>query len=387
MVFIAESTPQPDSSELLPSLKFSKAAPVWYDTHAQHVSAGTRRHYTNCLNRLMKSFGDLRLEEIRIGHLEQYQKLRSAGEGGMRRAGPSLVNHELNTLSQILSYAGLWAPIERRYRPMKLPRPRVGCALSPEEEQRLFQVASRNPRWKVVYCCSVISANTTLGPNEIRHLRRRDVNMSASPQPVIRLVEGLKNEYRERDLPLNEFAAPAMAELLARAQEIGAIEPDHYLLPHRAQNGAKGFDPTRPISSWRGAWGKLTKAAGLPHLRIYDLRHHAITKLLENPNTSERTVIEIAGHVSRQMLQRYSHIRMKSKVDAVNGLVSRSSKAATQPFLSVSGTVAFMMPFATAATLAASSPAVPKKPAAAAAKLDSPDSHLHPAERFDRRSD
>jgi integrase len=383
MAFIAESTPQPDSSELLPSLKFSKAAPVWYETHAPHVSAGTRRHYTNCLNRLMRFFGDLRLEEIRIGHLEQYQKLRSAGEGGMRKAGPSLVNHELNTLSQILSYAGLWAPIERRYRPMKLPRPKVGCALSPADEQTLFQVASRNPRWKVVYCCSVISAHTTFGPNEIRYLRRRDVDMSSVP-PMIHVVEGLKNQYRERGIPLNEIAASAMAKLIARAQEIGATEPDHYLLPHRAPNGTKGFDPTRPISSWRGAWAKLTEAAGLPHLRIYDLRHHAITRLLENPNISERTVIEIAGHVSRQMLQRYSHIRMKSKVDAVNGLVSRSSKTTTQPFLSVSSTVAFMLPSVTAEAPAVSSPAVPKKPAAAAAKRDSPNSHMHAAEQPDR---
>ncbi len=36
--------------------------------------------------------------------------------------------------------------------------------------------------------------------------------------------------------------------------------------------------------------------------------------------TGKRTVIDLAGHGSRQKLQRYSHIRAKSKVDAVNAL-------------------------------------------------------------------
>lgn len=315
---------------------------MWYAAHSAKIGPGTRRHYTNCINRLTTFFGELNLSEIRIGHIEQYQQLRRAGDGGLRAAGPSLVNHELNTLSQILARAGLWAPIERHYEPLKLPRPKVGCALSPEDEERLFSVASSNPRWKVAYLCSVLTANTTAGPGEIRHLRIRDVDMHAKPQPKIHVVEGVKNEYRVRDIPLNERAASAARELLTRAREIGAIAPDHYLLPHRAPNGEKGFDPTRPISTWRGAWNKLCAAAGLRNLRRYDLRHHAITKLLENQEVSERTVIDLAGHVSRQMLQRYSHIRTQSKADAVNAL-DKGSRTVAPAFFSLSSTNEFLM--------------------------------------------
>ena len=38
---------------------------------------------------------------------------------------------------------------------------------------------------------------------------------------------------------------------------------------------------------------------------MYDLRHHAITALLENPHVSEETVEAIAGHISREMKKRY----------------------------------------------------------------------------------
>jgi len=37
--------------------------------------------------------------------------------------------------------------------------------------------------------------------------------------------------------------------------------------------------------------------------RFHDLRHHAITELGE-PGASEQTIMAIAGHVSRKMLER-----------------------------------------------------------------------------------
>jgi hypothetical protein len=51
-----------------------------------------------------------------------------------------------------------------------------------------------------------------------------------------------------------------------------------------------------------------------------DLRHHAITKLAESSEASEQTVMAIAGHVSREMLEHYSHIRQQAKRKAVESL-------------------------------------------------------------------
>src|SRR5690348_3613529 len=82
---------------LQPQITFSQAAELWAQSHALHIRSGTRRHYRHCIRALAPFFGALRLDEIRIDHLEQYQKMRSAGEGGLRKAGPSCVNHELNT--------------------------------------------------------------------------------------------------------------------------------------------------------------------------------------------------------------------------------------------------------------------------------------------------
>jgi len=56
----------------------------------------------------------------------------------------------------------------------------------------------------------------------------------------------------------------------------------------------------------------MTAAAGLSRLRMYDLRHHAITVLLENPDVSEEIAETIAGHISRNMRKRYSHVRLEA---------------------------------------------------------------------------
>ena len=93
-----------------------------------------------------------------------------------------------------------------------------------------------------------------------------------------------------------------------------------YLIPKRLSG--KKNDAAQPPSrwGWRTAWRKLTKEAGLEGLRPHDLRHHAITKLAESPEASEQTITAIAGHVSREMLDHYSHVRQEAKRRVVESL-------------------------------------------------------------------
>jgi integrase len=56
--------------------------------------------------------------------------------------------------------------------------------------------------------------------------------------------------------------------------------------------------------------------------RWHDNRHTLITELAES-GTGDETIMEIAGHVSREMLSRYSHIRMEAKRKALEALARR----------------------------------------------------------------
>jgi hypothetical protein len=64
----------------------------------------------------------------------------------------------------------------------------------------------------------------------------------------------------------------------------------------------------------------LTEKAGLEGLRPHDLRRHAITKFAESSEASEQTVVAIAEHVSRKMLEHDSHIRQEAKRKTVESL-------------------------------------------------------------------
>jgi integrase len=221
--------------------------------------------------------------------------------------GNRTINMEIGVLRKILKRWKLWGALFEHYR--ALPEPKdIGRALSPSEESRLFAVASSRPEWTVAFCASLIAANTTAGGCELRNLRLKDVDLCTRTL----FVKVGKNRFRVRAIPLNQTATWAVTRLLDRAALLGSVLPEHYLLPKRVSGEL--HDPSQPASrwAWRTAWRKLTEQAGLKGLRPHDLRHHAITKLAES-QASEQTIMAIAGHVSREMLEHYSHIRLEAK--------------------------------------------------------------------------
>ena len=81
-----------------------------------------------------------------------------------------------------------------------------------------------------------------------------------------------------------------------------------------------------------------TCAKGRRLLRFHDLRHTAATKMAE-AGIPESTMLSLMGHMSRAMLERYSHIRMAAKREAVESLSTRPKAAKPEVVSTVSTTV------------------------------------------------
>lgn len=309
--------------------------PAWWEEKQQQLAPKTVDCYKDYKKPLMGFFGSLKLGDIHIGNIIAYRSSRVT-------AGPSLINHEVNCLSQIMDRAGLWAPIAKFYKPLRVPRHGPGQALLQEEALWLLEVASYKKKWKVAYLGSMLSVNTTCGPGELRNLRLKDINIQRMP-PTLDVVEGAKNDYRVRSVPLNADALWAIQELLELSADKGAYLPDHYLFPGRAPSKGQPSLVDKPATSWKTAWYALRKEAAkkypkLATVRMYDLRHHAITSLLENPAVSEQTIKDVSGHVSKKILERYSHIRMGRKIaalEALEGLRKPVQPAITDPKRSI----------------------------------------------------
>ncbi len=197
-------------------------------------------------------------------------------------------------------------------------KPKPARVLSTDEKAKLLDVAATRPDWQIAKCAAILALNTTMRACELRGLRRKDVDLFERKLTIRR--ETTKTDAGTRVIPLNRDALLALSELMAKAELLGAWEPDHFVFPACE---CAVIDPTKPMKGWRTAWQSLTKEAGLGGLRFHDLRHQAITELCEN-GLSDMTIMGIAGHVSREMLQHYSHIRLEAKRRALDGLETQN---------------------------------------------------------------
>ena len=60
--------------------------------------------------------------------------------------------------------------------------------------------------------------------------------------------------------------------------------------------------------------------------RWHDNRHTLVTELAES-GAGDEVIMSIAGHVSRAMLSRYSHVRMEAKRHALDEIAARQRAA------------------------------------------------------------
>ena len=206
----------------------------------------------------------------------------------------------------------------------------VGRALTPDERKRLFEAAASNPEWDHVFCAAVLAANSSIRGVEVKHIRRQDVDLEKVWDTADGTVGGggviyvghSKNETSKRLIPLNSEARSAVERMLKRADDLGHTDPAHYLW---CASQHHKFEPTKPAKKWDGAWHSLRDAAGLPGFRFHDLRHTVVTDLLE-AGEPEHVIEAVTGHLSRKMLEHYSHQRLKAKGQMLARLEERRKK-------------------------------------------------------------
>jgi integrase len=289
-------------------LPFGVAADQYLKEREKRVAARTIQFEKERLVPLRRHLGKKTLVRITAGDISTYQDARIE-EGVAGRT----VNMEIAVLGRMLKKAKRWAMLAEDV--TKFPETsHIGRALTPEEKKRLFETAAEKTEWLVALCAAVLAASTTCRGVELKSIRWKEVDLF---KRVVRINRS-KKESGKRSIPLNDDAMAAFARLRERADVLGFTDPDHFVFPacQRQQ-----FDPTRHQKTWRSAWRSLTEEAGLKGFRFHDLRHTAITELAE-AGTTDAALMAIAGHLTREMMEHYSHVRMEAKREAVGKLSS-----------------------------------------------------------------
>jgi integrase len=287
---------------------------------AKEATAHTKRAVEFDRERLevvKRYLGDVKLSAISREVIEGFQAKRRL-DGASNRT----VNMDVGVLRRVLKRFKHWHRLEDDVKMLtESGGSPIGRVLTDEEQERLFKIAASNTEWQHVYCAAVLAANTSMRGVEIKHLRRRDVDLEANALHIRKS----KNEGSKRILPLNEAALDAVKTMIARADQLGHTDEGHHLW---CANQHHKFDPTQPAAKWDTAWHALRDAAGLTGLRFHDLRHTVVTRLLE-AGEPDHVVESITGHLSRRMLEHYSHIRLAAKRTALDRLAV-PGKAARQ---------------------------------------------------------
>jgi integrase len=291
---------------------------------ARYVKPRTISDFIQYSRALERFFGSLKLCEIHIGHIKEYQRLRSLGElgnpeieekRGKREVGPHKINQEVDLLRRIMRASNTWgAELEKFYQPLAVDEPDVPRALSPSEQDRFLAVAGSRSEWQLIHAYALLAFHTTASGCEMRGITIGDLQMHSGIL-MIRSAHS-KNKYRVRTIPLSGEALWAGARLLEMAAEKGSREVHHYLFPFR--NKRDDWDPRRPMSNSgiKKPWDEVRKAAGVPHFMPHDTRHTAITRLAE-AGTPIPVIMSMAGHISRRMLLHYTHVSDQAKRMAI----------------------------------------------------------------------
>ena len=180
-----------------------------------------------------------------------------------------------------------------------MPHPGRDRRLRPAEEKALLKACGTHSNPMLLWIVKV-ALYTGMRQSEIQTLVLEQVDLK---RRVLRLSE-TKNGS-SRTVPLTKRALTVM-----RAAVKNPVRPDETNLVFF---GEPGRDGQRRGYDFKPAWFAAVRAAGLKNFRFHDLRHEAVSRLVEG-GLSDQETATISGHKSMQMLRRYTHLRAEDLV-------------------------------------------------------------------------
>lgn len=265
----------------------------------------TQKGHHSQAKALKSYFGEYSVAAVTAELVAKYRDKRLYGDGraaNTARVELALLSHVYETAIREWGFGLMANPV----RAIRWPSPGPGRdrRLSPDEEQRLLRAADQRSNPMLGYMIR-FALQTAMRASEIRGLRRGDVDLT---RRIARLKDTKNND--SRTVPLTREAVKI----------VGAV------LDHPSRNGSDviffgepGRDGIRRGYEYKPSWRRLKQKVGLHDLRFHDLRHEAVSRLVER-GLGDQEVAAISGHKSMQMLRRYTHLRAEDLVERLDQL-------------------------------------------------------------------
>ena len=279
----------------------------------------------------MPHIGGIKLQELNAAHLNRlYAQLLHRGlvrgEGGL---SPTSVRRIHAMLRKALNDAVRWGLVERNPAPHADPPPertvhaarRRGMTTWTTSELRTFLLSTTGhflePMW-------LFASSTGVRRSELLGMRWSDVDLDAAVASVRQTVLATQDGYR----PQEDQKSTLSARTIQLDRRVVEMLRKHHTDQHAEQlaAGVGWHDhglvfPSRDGTWWNPpavslAFRRAVKAAGVPLIRLHDLRHTHATLLLV-AGVNPKVVSERLGHSSVAFtLDTYAHVMPGMQAEA-----------------------------------------------------------------------
>jgi integrase len=311
-----------DTMEVLLRQWFEHASTSWSPKTADVVGDALR-------SPILPALGSIPVSKLTVADLDRfYHHLLTVG-GKRGPYKPATVRRVHGMLRRALAQGVRWGWIAHNpaieASPPRVPMPELRPP-SPGEVARLFRVAQASS--PALACYVVLAASTGARRGELVALRWRDLDFEHATLSIERghvvvkgqLIEQGTKTHQVRRVTLDPGTVAVLHEHRAMADANAAaagvtITDDSYIFS-RATDGRV---PWRPDATTRD-FGMLLQKAGVPGVRLHDLRHYVATQLLAS-GTDVRTVAGRLGHRNpATTLNVYSHFVPQADQQAAEAL-------------------------------------------------------------------
>jgi integrase len=260
--------------------------------------------------RLKGTFGNKKLNQITRAQIQTFHTgLRNEGLAG------ASCDHFIKLLRRAMNLAVEWGMLEKNPAAgFKLFNEdnQIEHYLDDEQLQRLLHILRTDDN-RTVANIALWLISTGARQNEALQARWDHIDRD---NRVWRIPSSNSKSKRVHSVPLNDSATEVLDSLNTEDNF------DHLFINRKTK---------KPYTTIHKSWSKLRVKAGLPHLRIHDLRHQYASFLVN----SGRTLYEVQallGHSDPKVTQRYAHLSTKAlqeaanaASDAINGASRRES--------------------------------------------------------------
>ena len=285
----------------------------FFENHLQPYSKPRKRSWARDREmfdlRLKEVFGDKRLNQITRQQIQSFHtELLAKG------LAPATCDHHVKLLKSSLNLAVDWGLLERSPAarvPLFNRDNKVEDYLEQAELEQLLTVL-RTDENRTICLLAMFLLSTGARLNEVLTATWSQVDKQ---NRVWRIAASNSKSKRVRSVPLNDSALDVLSQL----ETAGKFE-----------NLFVNLQTKLPYTTITKVWTRLRKKAGLPHLRIHDLRHQYASFLVNSGRTLYE-VQSILGHSNPIVTQRYAHLSSKSLQAAANSasdMIKGASKVA-----------------------------------------------------------